>query len=253
MVAREQGQSSQPSTRSLSFAPTRWSLVLAASGQERASLEELCARYWYPVYAYGRRAGLAPESAESFTRHCFHEIFEHRIATLQAQRPVRFREWLLAELRRCMAQDWPPPCALAPSRLPQPPLPLTQYEERHLRESRDTIAPEQGFRRSFAIEVLHRAQERVRAEALEAGHQTMYGQLERFLTDEPTSVDYTELAQSLHTSPMVLRIAIGRLRERFRELVDAELAETITDQTELASERRALRELLADGSDPPPS
>ena len=108
-------------------------------------------------------------------------------------------------------------------------------------------SPEQAYRRSFALEVLSRGLKRLRAEANQTGHADMCEALEPFLTREPLPGQYDELGHKLSMRPLTLVMALKRLRQRFRELVRDELADTVASAEELAAEQQALLAALDRG------
>lgn len=232
----------------IAFAATRWSLVAAAGGAASASLTELCVRYWYPVFAYARRCGHPPEVAQAITQAFFHHLVGERLRTVAADPPRRFREWLLAELARFVAHEWKGQAVPRPATELLAPLPAALLEQRHQAEGLAPASAEAGFRRSFALEVLSRALNRLRREARQAGREAMFDRLEPYLTVEPGPGDYTAIAEALSTRPLSLVVALKRLRQRFRELADEELAETVADAEDFAAERTALLGALRGGA-----
>lgn len=226
------------------FATTRWSLVAAAGRDASASLTELCVRYWYPVFAHARRCGHPPDVAQAITQAFFHHLVGERLAEVGRDPPRRFRDWLLAELARFMAHEWRGRPVQRPAAELLAPLPVALLEQRHVAEGVAPPSAELGFRRSFALEVLARAFNRLRREARQAGREAMFDRLEPFMTLEPGPGDYAALAEALGTRPLSLVVALKRLRQRFRELADEELAETVADANEFAAERAALLEAL---------
>lgn len=228
------------------FATTRWSLVAAAGSQAVAPLTELCVRYWYPVFAYVRRCGHSPEVAQQITQAFFHYLVGERLKQVGTAHAMRFREWMLAELARFVAHVWSGHPITQPSPELLAPMPATLLEARHRAEGSALPNAELGFRRSFALEVLARALNRLRREAQQAGREAMFGRLESFLTVEPGPGDYAALSEALGTRPLALVVALKRLRQRFRELVDDELAETVCAAEDLERERAALHAALRD-------
>jgi hypothetical protein len=107
-------------------------------------------------------------------------------------------------------------------------------------------SPEHGFRASFAIEVLERALQRLRNEAAQAGRESMLAVLEPWLIQDPGPGQYAALAQQLHMQVLSVTIAVKRLRQRYRELADAELAETVASNHDFEIEREALHAALRD-------
>ena len=229
------------------FTRTRWSIVRRLQGEHaggaRDALTELALRYWYPVYAYVRRCGHPQEIAQDIT-----QVFLQQAANdLRDNRntpPGRFREWLLLRLNVFLAGEWRE--LIGGEGLPEAP-PLTELEARSRSERVADDSPEQAYRRSFALEVLSRGLKRLRAEANQTGHADMCEALEPFLTREPLPGQYDELGHKLSMRPLTLVMALKRLRQRFRELVRDELADTVASAEELAAEQQALLAALDRG------
>ena len=231
------------------FAATRWSLVAAARrGEAGVPLTELCVRYWYPVYAYVRRCGHEPGMAQRITLAFFHELVTARLAQNDPHQHGRFRAFILAEVNRFLAQGWHGQHVEQPAPGLAPPMPTDLLEARHQTDAPIAASPELAFQRGYALEVLNRALNRVRLEAQQAGRSAMFEALEPFLTREPAPGEYEAAGRELRTSPLALVIAVKRLRQRFRELVDEELSETVRDADALASERTQLHALLVSGA-----
>jgi RNA polymerase sigma-70 factor (ECF subfamily) len=229
------------------FATTRWSVVMhLASSQAngaRDALAELARRYWYPVYSYARRCGHDSAIANDITRNFLLDLLGQFIAGQSLAANGHFRRFLLDQLDASRAGNWqstthqattieivaPPPCDL---------------EMRYQRDSADATSPEQAYQRSFALEVLARAFKRLHSEARKTGHLDMYDALEPFLGKEPPPGVYDEIAHKLQTRPLALVVALKRLRQRFRELVSEELADTVSSAEELLAEQQALHAIL---------
>lgn len=223
-----------------SFTQTRWSMVRRLQGTHpddaRDALADLAVRYWYPVYAYVRRCGHPQEIAQDITQAFLHQV----AADLRSDAglpPGRFRDWLLVRLRIFLGSEWRDlvdgaACAAAPS--------LSELESRSRNDHAPDESPETAYQRSFALEVLSRGLKRLRAEARDTGHPDMYEILEPFLTREPRPGQYEELGQRLQVRPLVLVLALKRLRQRFRELVREELADTVLSVEEMEAEQRVL-------------
>jgi len=228
------------------FTRTRWSMVRQLQGTDadaRNALTELAVRYWYPVYACVRRCGHPQEIAQDIT-----QLFLQQVAAdLRSSRSAplgRFREWLLARLNAFLAGEWRE--LTVAECLPEAP-PVAELEARSRCELGLDDSPEQAFRRSFALEVLSRGLKRLRAEARQTGHADMCEALEPFLTHEPLPGQYDELGRELAVRPLTLVVALKRLRQRFRELVRDELADTVASADELTAERQALLAALDPG------
>jgi len=228
------------------FATTRWSVVLqtgaADSGDARSALVELCSRYWYPVYAYVRRCGHPAEIATDITRHFLQHLLAHFHSTGEPATRGQFRRYLLDKLNAFLADDWratseqPPVLEFAESPL--------DLEQRNREDNVGVSSPEQAYQRSFALEILARALKRLREEARQTGHLAMYEALEPYLAVDPAPGQYAEIAERLGSRPLALVVASKRLRQRFRELIGDELADTVSSAEELIAEQQALHALL---------
>jgi len=230
------------------FGRTRWSVVAAVrTGGEadaQRSLAELCRRYWVPVYTYVRRCGHAPavaaELVQAFLSHVVHEL---RAGNAEAD--AGFRGFLQRRLEGFLASDWARLEAAPPLAELAPPWPLEQIESR-LREQAPALSPPQAFQRAFALEVLAQGLERLQAEAEAGGRGAMFAAVRPWLAREPAPGEYAALAATLRTSPLATVVAVKRLRQRYQELIDDQLAQTVGGRAAFDAERSALLALLAD-------
>ena len=237
------GEDHQPSNR---FATTRWSMVMQVAQNEsngaQGALTELSQRYEYPVYAYVRRCGHPPAIAQDIARSFLHNLLQNFRDGQSLHVHGHFRRHLLAQLNAFLAADWRETvgsdgaCEWA--------LPPSDLEPRYQRDNVPARPPEEIYQRSFALEVLARAHKRLRSEARKGGHLDMYEALETFLGVDPGPGVYDALAVSLNTRPLALVVALKRLRQRFRELVSEELADTVTSAEEFIAEQQALHAVL---------
>ena len=229
------------------FPATNWSLVTRTGGTDdataHASLLTLCLRYWYPVFAYLRRSGHAPERAYALAQAFFQDLLRRDTAQPEAARFGRFRLFLQAELHRFLSSDHDLQQVAVALAGPS----LQDLEARHRTEVAPDRSPEEMLRRGFALEILAAAHRRLHREAAESGRLPMFADLERFLVAEPRPGDNDDAARRLQVRPVFVAMAVKRLRQRFRELVDHELRETIAGASDLESERDALLQVLGSG------
>jgi hypothetical protein len=231
------------------FATTHWSMVMRADAPRatdaRDALVQLCLRFWYPIYAYVRQCGHSPAVANDITRSFLQHLFRHfrEQGTAHAQR--RFRQYLLARLHEFLSSDWRRTVAEPVSELADPPQDL---ELRNQRDNAGARSPEQAYQQSFALELLARALAVLREEARETGRMDMFEALEPFLAQDPSGAETTDLARRLQTRPLAVVVAMKRLRQRFRELIDLELADTVASAEELLAEQHSLFAVLREGA-----
>jgi len=229
------------------FSTTRWSVVMqlaaAQSNDADGALAELAQRYWYPVYAYVRRCGHAPCAAEDVTR-CFLTCLMREFHGGQAPAPQgHFRRYLLDQLNAFLGSDWR---ELVGTEVAEGLSAPADLEERNQRDNMHATSPEHAYHHAFALEVISRALRRLRAEATQAGHVQMYTALDGYLARDPAAGEYELIAAQLHSRPLAIVVALKRLRQRFRELVGQELADTVTSAEDLAAEQTALHAILSD-------
>jgi len=231
------------------FGRTHWSMVAAVHEGgallARRSLRELCRRYWVPVYAYIRRTGHSPEYAATLVRR----FLSHLVERLKIRAPdVRtgFRNYLQTELEAFLASDM---SALASSAEPaddlSPPWPLEEIELRQAMEHPADSSPAQALQRGFALELLAIALYRLRNEAEQSDRGMLFEQVRPYLSQEPSAADYGALAERMRSSPLAMVIAVKRLRQRFQELIDEELAQTVGNAQSLEAERQTLLSLAS--------
>lgn len=229
------------------FATTRWSVVMrtAASASPDAStaLTELVQRYWYPVYAYTRSCGHSPAIAQDIARSFLAILMRDFRDGKGLHAHGQFRRFLLERLNEFLVGDWRD-AVEAPNEIEL--LAPADLEARYQRDNIDANSPEQAYQRSFALELIARALKRLRSEATRSGHLEMYEALEPYLAREPGAGEYEAAATKLGTRPLALIVALKRLRQRLRELVGEELADTVTSKDELANEQAALHSILSD-------
>jgi len=227
------------------FATTHWTVVLAAgrqhSPQAARALEELCRTYWFPLYAYVRRRGHTREDAEDLTQAFFTRLLEkNSFASLDAGKG-KFRAFLLASVKHFLAnaRDKAHTLKRGGGSIP---LSLdwqtadTQFQVAATGEP----GPDQAFDREWAVALLARVIERLQNECAVDGKANLFEQLKLFLTagnDEPAQ---GEVAQALGMEAGAVRVAIHRLRKRYRQLLRDEIAHTLTDQAMVDDEMRAL-------------
>jgi RNA polymerase sigma-70 factor (ECF subfamily) len=224
------------------FNHTRWSLVAAvrdgAPGSDGNPLEELTEGYWFPVYACVRHHGHPPATAFRLARRFFVWLAEQ----IRQDAPAgfgRFRVFLFDRLQRFLAD------AMADASEDVPLAEIEALEQRLAREFAGGARPDSAFERSFGLQVLERSRERLVEETRRSGRDVMYQRLAPYLTAEPSAPAVAVLAAELGIGTLAVQLAIKRLRQRFRDLVEAELAETVTNSTELEAERAALLRALS--------
>jgi RNA polymerase sigma factor (sigma-70 family) len=227
------------------FVTTHWSVVLTAgrtgSTDARAALEKLCRTYWHPIYAFVRRRGYSAEDAQDLTQEFFARLLEKN--WLGDVDPVkgRFRSFLLASLKHFLANEWDR--ARAQKRGGGQvliPIDVKTAETSCGFEPADNVTAEKIFERRWALTLLDQVLQRLRDEYVHDGKGKLFEQLKPTLTEESRSVAYAEIAERLGTTEGAVKVAVYRLRQRYRELLRAEIADTVAGPTEIEDEIHSL-------------
>ena len=229
------------------FPTTRWTMVVAAGDphrkEARSALVTLCENYWYPLYAYLRRRGYAADQAQDLTQDFFVRMLEGRYLDRAHPEKGRFRSFLLTSLKFFVADEEDRQRAHKRGGGAVVSLEFSLGEERYQHEPAHDETPERIFERRWALAVLDRVIERLRTEFVRHGRQEHFDQLKVFLLGR-SDAPYAELALEMNTSEEALKVAIHRLRKRYRELFRQEIADTVADPAEVESELRFLAAVL---------
>jgi RNA polymerase sigma-70 factor (ECF subfamily) len=225
------------------FATTHWSLVLHARGDTssaRTALASLCEAYWYPLYAFVRRQGHHPHDAQDLTQEFFARLLEKDWLQAVERDRGRFRSFLLASMKHFLANEWDRAHALKRGgRITQLHLDDDTAEARYRHEPADPAATaEQLYDRRWAHALLDRVLARLREEMVAGGKETQFDALKFCLTGDKSA--YVEVARELGMSEGAVKVAVHRLRERYRALIRSEIAQTVADPTEVDDELRQL-------------
>src|SRR5215472_8109700 len=229
------------------FPTTRWTLVVAAGDphekEARSALVSLCENYWYPLYAYLRRRGHPADQAQDLTQGFFIRMLEGRYLDRVDPEKGRFRSFLLASLKFFVADEADRLRAHKRGGGKVVSLEFSSGEERYQREPAHDETPERIFERRWALSVLDRVVEKLRNEFVHHGRPEHFERLKVFLLRR-SDAPYAALAREMNTSEGALKVAIHRLRKRYRELFRQEIADTVADPAEVESELRFLLDVL---------
>ena len=240
---------SRPRDASPVFVTTRWSLVLEAgrdAASSEAALGQLCAAYWYPIYHFVRRQGRSTHDAQDLTQEFFARLLTRNWIAQADQSRGRFRSFLLVVLKRFLAGEWERAQAQkrGADRLH---LPLDDAESRFLSTPASHGTPEETFDKHWALTLLDRALRELRAEYEGDGRGAVFETLKGCLTTVPEARPHADLAAALGLSEGAVKVAIHRLRGRYREKLRAEIAQTVASPSEVDGEMRHLVRVLARG------
>ena len=227
------------------FTTTHWSLVLAAAGTEdahgREALAKLCQVYWYPLYAFVRRQGHGPHDAQDLTQEFFMRLLEKDYLGDVDRSKGKFRSFLLAALKHFLSKEWARAKTLKRGGgHTLVPLDTLSAEDRYRREPEDNATPERLFERRWALTLLDRVLTRLSEEYETTGKRAMFEQLQGCLTGDSDLLPYAELAARLGMTEGAVKVAVHRLRQRYRGVLRDEIAQTVADPAEIDDEIRQL-------------
>ncbi len=242
------GSAGQPQA----FPHTRWSVVLAsrrtASAESAAALDALCRAYWYPLYAYVRRCGQSAHDAQDLTQEFFRRLLEKHWLDSADRSKGRLRTFLITALKRFMSQEWRRVCAQKRGGGQfHVPMDTAFAESRYAADPAPRDGAEELFDRQWALTLLDLTLARLQAEFAAAGKATDFEALKDCLMAVHGTIDYRAVAARLGGSEGTARVAVHRLRKRFREICREEISQTLTDGADLDAEMRHLAEVLAKG------
>jgi RNA polymerase sigma factor (sigma-70 family) len=232
------------------FQTTSWSLVLAAASDptnySRAALATLCGIYWSPVYAFIRRRGYSGDEAQDLTQSFFARLIENDYVRDADRQRGKFRTFLQTSVKHFLANEWDRTHALKRGghqiALPIDPVEVESWYAPEVMEPR---TPENLFERRWAVALLEQVMAKLRAEFIALGRLNYFERLSTFLNGDPQGSGYEALSIELGGSPAALRVAVHRMRRRFRELLRAEIAETVSRPEEIDEEIRFLMSTLS--------
>jgi len=228
------------------FVTTRWSVVLAAqdrsSPDSAAALDMLCRAYWYPLYAYVRGTGRAPDDAQDLTQEFFARLLARDWLRVVLPEKGRFRTFLLVAMKRFLTNEWHRGMRQKRGGGQQL-LSLDTAETRFAAEP--PLAPDELYDRRWAMTLLDETLARLEQEFEHAGRKHEFDCLKEWLTAERGSIPYAQIAVTLATTEGAARVAVHRLRKRFRELFRQSIAETVASAGDVDTELRYLAAVLS--------
>jgi RNA polymerase sigma-70 factor (ECF subfamily) len=215
--------------------------------QARAALEQLCRAYWHPLYHYVRRCGHRPEDACDSTQGFFARLLERGILAKADAARGRFRCFLLASLKHYLADEWDRTRAQKRRRARfEWSKAEGESEERLLEEApARSSTPEEAFERRWALALLEQVYQRLAQEFHAAGKSNQFAALQIALVGERGDVPYSDIARQTGLSEGAVKVAVHRLRRRYRTVLREAIAETVAEPADVEEELRYLLRILS--------
>ncbi len=215
------------------FAATRWTVVLTAGRGQSRALEDLCRTYWYPLYAYVRRRGYLAHEAEDLTQEFFARLLAKNYLADVEREKGKFRSFLLASLKHFLANEWDK--ARAQKRGGRFTFISADAETKYRAEPADELSPDKLLDRQWALALLDQVLARLAAE-----EPADFEHLKPYLTAGGGAIPYAEVAGKLDMTEGAVKVAVHRLRKRYRQLLREEIAHTVASPAEVDEEIRHL-------------
>ncbi len=223
------------------FMTTRWSVVLVAgrrsSPDSRQALEALCRAYWYPLYAYVRRRVADVNESQDLTQAFFAELLAKNYVGAAKVERGRFRAFLLTALKHFLSKEWQK--AKTQKRGGDRvciPLDFETVDSQYIVELAAGLTPEQIYDREWAIALLNRTMQRLEIEFAETRKQPQFEELKGFLIGQHKGATYAETAAKLGMTEAAVKMSAHRMRRRYRDLLRAEIRETVSGPDEIEDE-----------------
>ena len=231
------------------FDTTRWSVVLAAgvraSPQGDEALESLCDSYWLPIYAFVRREGYKRAEAQDLTQSFFVMLLQRDDLRNVSPEKGRFRSFLLTALKHFLINEWQK--ARAQKRGGGRTVLSLDFDSAETKFGMQPAEPstaESVFNRQWALTLLENVQSALREEEERKGNGDRYELLKPHLVGDSDTGRYAKTAEQLGTTESAVKMAVSRLRKRYRELLRDEIAQTVSDEKEIDDEIRELFDAL---------
>ncbi len=231
------------------FETTQWSLVLAAGQGGSAAAEEalarLCSLYWYPVFAFVRRRGYTADDAQDLTQGFFARLIEKGDLRAADRNRGRFRSFLLTNCQYFLANERDRAFSRkrGGGRVPLP-IDVAAAEGRYERAFAHTETPERLYDRQWSLALLDGVFEALRAEYAATGRAGLFDRLKEFLTAADDAGTHADAAREMGTTAGAVKVAVHRLRRRYREELRRRVADTVGSDRDVDDEIRYLLETL---------
>lgn len=232
------------------FLTTHWSVVIRAgqdpSEASQQALADLCRTYWYPLYAFVRRQGHGPQEAEDLTQEFFARLLEKNYVAGADQQKGRFRTFLIVALKHFLANEWDRQHAQKRGGF-QTVVSIDHdlAESRYGAELAHHEQPDVIFERQWAVTLLEEVMTRLQAEYTATDRTCLFDHLRPCLTKDESALPYTEIGQRIGLTEAAVKMAVQRLRNRYRELLRDEIGRTVTSPDEVEEEIEHLFSVFA--------
>ena len=225
-------------------------MVLAAgenpSPGSSAALERLCRTYWQPLYAYARRLGHRPEEAQDLVQAFFARLLEKRFLETADPQRGKFRSYLLSAFKHFVANEWRRENTIKRGgRAVITSIELEQAEDAYRREPADSLTPQDVYEKRWVLSLLENVFAQIRREYAGQEKQRLFDSIKGQLTGDAAGCTYQEMADRLGMTEGAIKVAVHRLRKRFKEALVAEVADTVASPEQVEEEIGYMLQLMS--------
>ena len=231
------------------FQTTHWSVVMAAgkepSPDASVALEQLCATYWFPLYAFVRRRGFETHQAADLTQGFFADLLGRQDLRAIDPQKGRFRAFLLSAIKNFIANQIDQQNAQKRGGdVKTLPMDFDQADRRLQLEPYHEQTPESVFLKQWALTLLERAKDAGRDDYVQSNKDRLFDVIQVFLAGDPAEMSYREVAQNLDKSEGAIKVAVHRLRRQFHKQIRQEISRTVATEAEIDAEIQDLFDAL---------
>ena len=213
----------------------------ADSPQSTEALEKLCRTYWYPLYVYVRRQGNSPEDAQDLTQDFFSRLLEKNYFAKADRDRGKFRTFLLRSMKNFLVNEWKRAGRLKRGGdLAFLSFDANVAEDRYAAEPANESNPDAAYEQRWAVTLIEHVLATLRREYSAADKARLFEELKGSIWGDNSTASYAEIAAQLNLTEGTVKVAVHRLRQRFRELLRAEVAHTVARPEDIDGELRHL-------------
>ena len=211
------------------------------SPQANEALEKLCRTYWYPLYVYVRRQGNSPDDAQDLTQTFFSRLLQKNCFAKADRDRGKFRTFLLGSLKKFLINEWKRAGRLKRGGdLTFLSIDANVAEDRYATEPANESNPDAAYEQRWAVTLIEQVLTALRQEFNAADKARLFEELKGSIWGDKSSASYAEIAGHLNVTEGTVKVAVHRLRQRFRELLRAEVAHTVARPEDIDDELRYL-------------
>ncbi len=227
--------------RSGAFPPTRWTMVLAVRSSDEpaaaAALAEICRIYWRPIYSFLRRQGNSPHDAEDLTQGFFASLLERESLATVDEAKGRLRSFLLVALKRFATNQYEHGRAQRRGGgALHVPIDTAHAEDHYTEEPATSVTPEMIFERQWALTLLDTVLTSLRENYAHDGREGVFDALKNRLSTDGDPQSLASVAESLGMTEAATKVAVFRMRQRYKRLLQEHIAQTVDSPSEVDDE-----------------